>query len=403
MVDHFSRTVRRLAIFATASLLLMTGSMSGISSSDAAPLGKPRITRAPFGTVNGQPVDLFTLTNARHMVVTITNYGGIIQSIEVPDRRGHFANVTLGFNNVADYVKSSPYFGAIVGRYANRIGKAMFTLDGVTYHLAANNGPNSLHGGLVGFDKRIWDATEVVTPESVGLRLSRVSPDLEEGYPGTLSVQVTYTLTNDNAIHMDYHATTDKATVINLTNHAYFNLAGEGSGDIYGHTLRINASRYTPVDATLIPTGAIDPVAGTPLDFRNATPIGARIRDGKFQQLVFGRGYDHNWVLNRDPGDDSLAFAARAVDPSSGRVLDVVTTEPGLQFYSGNFLDGTLVGTSGHMYRQGDAFTLETQHFPDSPNHSNFPSTVLRPGQVFSSATEYRFSTSDGEQEGGDN
>jgi aldose 1-epimerase len=397
-----SRTIKRAAWLAAACSLVLAVALVGVAAAAAAAPTKPGITRQPFGTVDGVAVDLFTLTNSRHMVVKITNYGGIIQSIEVPDRRGHFANVTAGFSNLNDYVTSSPYFGPIIGRYGNRIAKGMFTLDGVTYQLALNNGPNSLHGGVKGFDKRVWKATEVIGADSVGLRLERISPDGEEGYPGALTVQVTYTLTNRNAIRIDYRATTDKATVVNLTNHAYFNLAGEGSGDIYGHRLMINANSYTPVDATLIPTGAIDPVAGTPLDFRRATPIGARIRDG-FQQLVFGRGYDHNFVLNRDDGDrSSLSLAARVVEPSSGRVLEVLTTEPGLQFYSGNFLDGSLVGTSGRMYRQGDAFCLETQHFPDSPNHANFPSTVLRPGQVFNSTTVYSFPTAGGEHEGGD-
>jgi aldose 1-epimerase len=373
------------AVVCLSSALAMTGKHA-----------EPTITKEPFGSTSEGPVDLYTLTNSRGMEVKIMTYGGIIQSVKVPDRRGRAANVTLGFDNLQDYVERSPYFGCITGRYANRIALGTFTLDGVTYHLPINNPPNSLHGGTVGFDKHIWATTPFQNRDGVGLRMTFTSPDGDQGYPGTLVSEVTYTLTNRNQIRMDYRAhVLGKATIVNLTNHAYWNLAGEGTGSIEGHVLYLNAPRYTPVDPTLIPTGAIDPVAGTPMDFTRPTPIGERIRDG-FPQLVIGRGYDHNWVLNRRSfSDTSLLLAARATEPKSGRVLSIYTTEPGIQFYSGNFLDGTLVGTSGHMYRQGDGFALETQHFPDSPNHANFPSTVLRPGQEFKSTTIYQFSTTD--------
>ncbi|MFD0683411.1 aldose epimerase family protein [Actinomadura fibrosa] len=353
----------------------------------------PSIAKEPFGALaDGTKVDRYTLTSGKGVRVRILTYGGIVQTLEAPDARGRTANVVLGFATLKDYVDKNggPYFGAIIGRYANRIAKGRFTLDGKTYQLAINNDPNSLHGGLKGFNTKVWKAQPVSGGGSVGLRLDYTSPDGEENYPGTLKTTVTYTLTKGNELRVAYHATTDKATVVNLTNHSYFNLAGEGTGGIYDHLLQLNASRFTPVDSTLIPTGQLAPVKGTPFDFTRPHAIGERIRVGD-QQLLYGQGYDHNFVLDqRRPGEPTQA--ARVTDPRSGRVLNITTTEPGIQFYSGNFLDGTLVGTSGRVYRQGDGFALETQHFPDSPNQPNFPSTVLRPGQAFDSATTYSFS-----------
>jgi aldose 1-epimerase len=380
------------------SLIAAVGLVAAPSSSADRPAGPPGKPVAPsmeselFGTMpDGTEVDIYTLTNSLGMEVTVLTYGGILQSIKVPDRRGNLENVTLGFDNLDDYVeRNDPYFGAIIGRYGNRIAGGSFTLDGVEYPLATNNGPNHLHGGDLGFDKRIWTVTDTFQDDdSVGLDLSYTSPDGEEGYPGALDTTVTYTLTNENEIAMHYVATTDAPTIVNLTNHAYFNLAGEGSGSIEGHELRLQASQYTPVDETLIPTGEIAPVAGTPFDFLTPTEIGLRIRDNH-EQLLFGLGYDHNFVLDRD--SDGMELAAQLSDRASGRVLSIYTTEPGIQFYSGNFLDGTLIGTSGRTYRQGDGLALETQHFPDSPNQPDFPSTVLRPGEVYDTTTIYQFS-----------
>ena len=363
------------------------------------------ITKEPFGSLpNGTAVDRYTLSNARGMSLTILTYGGIIQKLSVPDRNGHIDNVTLGFADLAgylspEYAEANPYFGAIIGRYGNRIGNARFTLNGNTYTLDANNGPNHLHGGVTGFDKVVWKAEVVPGDKTVGLRLSRVSPEGEgcvnppvacTGYPGTLDVSVLFTLDNKNRLTFDYTATTDKPTVVNLTNHSYWNLAGEGSGTIENHLLRINAPAYTPVDSTLIPTGAISPVAGTPFDFTDFHAIGERIRQND-QQLKYGRGYDHNFVLNPPHKPGKLNVAAQLVDPSSGRELTISTLEPGIQFYSGNFLNGSLYGTSGRAYRQGDGLALETQHFPDSPNKPNFPSTRLDPGQTYRTTTVYRF------------
>jgi aldose 1-epimerase len=384
----------------------VAGAQSGLS-----------VTKSSFGTLptsaggnlpNGTAIDRYTLRNGRGMRVGIITYGGIIQSLYAPGRGGRTRNVTLGFRNLAGYLsdaytKSNPYFGAIIGRYGNRIAKGRFTLDGTQYSLDINNDPNSLHGGFRGFNVQVWNAQSFRSGGRVGVRLSRTSaagegctaskpstPPCTTGYPGNLQVQVTYSLDNRNRLRIDYQARTDAPTVLNLTNHAYWNLHGEGSGTIYDHQLRLNANRYTPVDSTLIPTGAIPSVAGTPMDFRSFHAIGARIRSG-FQQLQYGRGYDHNYVLNRR-GASGLVEAARLVDPASGRQLRVSTTEPGVQFYSGNFLDGTLYGTSGREYRQSDGLCLETQHYPDSPNHANFPSTVLRPGQTFRSTTVDAFS-----------
>jgi len=351
------------------------------------------VTRAPFGRLpapDGRAVELFTLTNSHGIEVRAMTYGAIITAILTPDRNGRRADVTLGFDSLAGYLSGSPYFGAVVGRYANRIANGRFTLDGITYELARNNGPNSLHGGNRGFDKVLWSAEPFQNDSAVGVRFQYVSRDGEEGYPGTLGVRVTYTLNNRDELMFDYDATTDKATPINLSQHTYWNLHGGGTGTILDHVLALDASAFTPVDSTLIPTGAIAPVAGTPFDFRAPTVIGARIEQPD-AQLGFGRGYDHNWVLDhRQPGP--LEHAARLVDPVSGRSIDISTTEPGVQFYSGNFLDGTLKGKGGHTYVHRGGLCLETQHFPDSPNHANFPSTILRPGEHFRSRTVVAFS-----------
>ncbi|HEY1367783.1 MAG TPA: aldose epimerase family protein [Gaiellaceae bacterium] len=392
------RSLRNAAVAFVVVLLIAAAGLSGAAASTANKgAGRartlPTIAKEPFGSAGGTAVDRYTLTNSHGMVVKILTYGGIIQEVWVPDQRRHLANVTLGFPTTEKYVETgnSPYFGALIGRYGNRIAGGTFVLDGVTYHLPLNNGPNSLHGGTVGFDKKVWTVTGVFERrDSAGLVLHLVSPNGDQGYPGTLTVDVTYTLTNDNQIQIDYRATTDAPTVVNLTNHAYWNLAGEGTSAIYDHVLTLNAHRFTPVDETLIPTGAIDPVAGTPFDFTHPEAIGDRIRDGSNQQIVFGRGYDHNFVLDSG-GSTRPVLAAHVWEPTSRRTLDIFTDQPGIQFYSGNFLDGTLTGTSGNFYRQGDGFALETQHFPDSPNHANFPSTVLRPGQTYATTTIYQF------------
>jgi aldose 1-epimerase len=347
------------------------------------------VRKQSFGkTADGQVVDLYVFTNSKGMVAKVMTYGATLTELQVPDRDGKLADVILGFSDLQDYLKGHPFFGSVVGRVANRIARGKFTLDGKTYTLATNNGPNHLHGGNKGFDKKVWKAKVVKTKQGEGVRFSCQSADGEEGYPGNMDVAVTYTLTEDNALRLDYEARTDKATPVNLSNHTYFNLGGQGSGDILDQVMMFAADEYTPVDDTLIPTGEIAPVKGTPLDFTTPTPIGKRIAQLK---SVPGGGYDHNLVL-RSKGK-KLALAARVYDPKSGRVLEMYTTEPGVQFYTGNFLDGKRKGKDGAVYNKHAGFCLEAQHFPDSINQKQFPSVVLRPGEVYRQTTLYKFST----------
>jgi aldose 1-epimerase len=373
----------RACVLIVAIGIVSQAALTGQSSRSQA---KP-VTSSTFGKMpDGTAVAKFTLTNANGVEMQAISYGAIITSLKVPDRTGKLADVVLGFDSLDGYLKGHPYFGCIVGRYGNRIAKGQFTLNGQTYKLATNNGPNHLHGGNVGFDKYVWEAKPLNGRNAV--TFFRTSPDGEEGYPGTLLAQVTYRLTDRNELIVDYHARTSKATPVNLTQHSYFNLAGHNAGDILGHVMMINADRYTPVDETLIPTGELAAVAGTPFDFRKPTPIGARI-DGDHLQLRNGRGYDHNFVLNRKGA--GLQLAARVVEPKSGRTLEVRTAEPGVQFYTGNFLDGTVTGKDGAVYKHRTGFCLETQHFPDSPNKPNFPSTILKPGAEYKTQTVFAF------------
>jgi len=334
-------------------------------------------------------VELYTLTNSNGLKAKIMTYGGILVSLEAPDRNGKLADIVLGYETLDGYVRNNPYFGATVGRYANRIANGEFTLDGTKYSLAKNNGENHLHGGIKGFDKVVWAAESFKEEDAAGLKLTYLSKDGEEGYPGNLTCTVTYTLTNDNELKISFDALTDKPTVVNLSHHSYFNLAGQGDGNILGHRLMINADTFTPVDAGLIPTGELRSVKGTPMDFTKPFAIGARI-DEDDQQLKYGGGYDHNWVLNKT--DDELALAVRVYEPTTGRVMEVYTTEPGVQFYAGNFLDGSITGKADKIYKHRYGFGLEPQHFPDSPNKPNFPSVVLRPGQRYTHITVYKFS-----------
>lgn len=346
------------------------------------------LSKTPFGqTKDGEAVDLYTLTNANGIVVKITNYGGIVTSIITPDKNGKMDDVALGFDNLAPYLEGHPYFGALVGRYGNRIAKGKFTLDGTEYNLAVNNMGNHLHGGIKGFDKVVWNA-KPIEAEEVGLQLTYRSADMEEGYPGNLNVEVVYTLTNDDELRIEYQATTDKKTVVNLTNHSYFNLTGGAKRDILDHVLMLNADQYVPVDETLIPTGVAE-VKGTPFDFTTPTAIGARI-DEEHQQLEYGRGYDHCWVLNKQGNE--LSLVGSVYEPVSGRYLETFTTEPAVQFYCGNFLDGSLTGKGGAVYGHRYGLCLETEHYPDSPNQADFPSTELNPGETYQTTTVYKFS-----------
>jgi len=368
-----------LSLMVLGQMLVFSYAASGQTSS---------VKKEDFGKADGQSVALYTLTNRNGVEAKITPYGGIVVSLKVPDRNGKLGDIVLGFDNLDSYLKGNdPYLGALIGRYGNRIGNGRFTLNGVEYKLARNNGPNHLHGGIKGFDKVVWNAQPAKTRNGAKLTLTYGSRDGEEGYPGNLSVRVVYTLTDNNELKIDYSATTDKDTVVNLTHHSYFNLAGQGNGDILNHQLMINADRFTPVDSTLIPTGELRGVKGTPFDFKQSTAIGARINQ-EDEQLKFGKGYDHNFVLNGRTG--ILRHAARVTETSTGRVMEVWTTEPGLQFYSGNFLDGK-TGKEGKSYQIRYGLCLETQHFPDSPNKPDFPATVLRKGRIYRTTTIYKF------------
>jgi aldose 1-epimerase len=377
------RSSRAVPIALAAAALAACARPSGES------MERPTVTRGDFGAApNGRVVERFTLANGNGMEVTIMTYGATIVSLEVPDRDGAPGDVVLGYDSLDGYLRASPYFGAVVGRYGNRIARGRFSLDGKTYQLATNNGANHLHGGVTGFDKVVWDGHESMTDSTAGVTLSYTSPDGEEGYPGALTVRVTYALHQDNRLRVDYLATTDAPTPVNLTQHSYFNLAG--AGDVLSHELTIAADRYTPVDSTLIPTGELAPVEGTPFDFRTPVAIGARIGQDD-EQLRRGGGYDHNFVLNRTR--DGLELAARVSEPTTGRTLEILTTEPGIQFYSGNFLDGTITGKDARVYAHRTGFCLETQHYPDSPNQPRFPSTILRPGETYRSSTVFVFGT----------
>jgi aldose 1-epimerase len=384
MLDSAQRLIGTAAAVLLCVISLSVGAAS--MSDDAA---HESIASSPFGhTPNGVAVDIYRLRNRAGMEAHIATYGGVVTYLTAPDRHGHYADVVLGYDSLAGYLKSSPYFGALIGRYANRIAHAHFSLDGVNYSLATNNGPNSLHGGLVGFDKVVWTVTQaVITPQGPQLALSYLSRDGEEGYPGNLTITAVYTLTVDNALKLEYTATTDRDTVVNLTQHSYFNLRGRG--DVLRTVVQINANQFTPVDSTLIPTGELRPVAGTPFDFRKPIAIGARI-DAVDEQLKFAGGYDHNWVIRKPPG--ALGVMATMYEPGTGRVLEVSSTEPGLQFYTGNFLDGSITGKGGWVYARRDGFAVEPQHYPDSPNHANFPSVMLKPGQTYRNTIQYRFS-----------
>jgi aldose 1-epimerase len=365
---------------AATAVPVMTGNSRSLESN---------IGRQPFGSLpDGRDVDLYALTNGSGMRVEITNFGGIVTSLSAPDWHGRLADVVLGFDNLESYLAGHPYFGAIIGRYSNRIANGTFDLAGRTYTLARNSGGHHLHGGISGFDRALWRARPRSSPDGPQLRLFHVSADGDEGYPGRLEVVVTYTLTNANELRIDCHSTTNEATHVNLTNHSYFNLAGHDNGNILDHVVSINGDRFTPVDSGLIPTGELRDVAGTPMDFRDSVAIGARIDDDD-EQLRFGHGYDHNLVLNK--AGTELSIAARISEPTTGRVLEVLTTEPGVQFYTGNFLEGSLVGKEEAVYDRRCAFCLETQHFPDSPNRPEFPTTVLRPREVYQTTTVYRF------------
>jgi aldose 1-epimerase len=351
---------------------------------------KSTVTKESFGeTSDGKPVDLYTLRNASGTQAQIITYGGVVVSLNVPDRNGRLDDVVLGCESMPDYEKYSRYFGALIGRYANRIAQGRFTLNGKEYTLATNNGENHLHGGVEGFDKVVWTGRSLEDASGANLELTYFSPDGQEGYPGNLSVTVVYTLTDDNELKIEYSATTDRDTIINLTNHSYFNLAGAGNSDVLDHELTLNADRFTPTDSGAVPTGELRDVAGTPFDFQKPETIGSRI-DADDEQINFGHGYDHNFVLNSSEGE--LSHAASVYEPTTGRVMDVFTNQPGIQFYSGNYLDGSAKGKGGKSYQRRSAFCLETQHFPDSPNKPQFPSTVLKPGQRYLQTTVYKFS-----------